>query len=69
LCWKKYIHSTLPLETLSDYKRKEHVALEKIMPTNTDSIGWLEHSRPLLYPEAIQMVNDIGNDFLDSLNE
>lgn len=67
LCWKEFSGSPLPVDHLTDLHSKQHITLEDISSTNTYSIGWMEHSIPVLYPEAHAMLNAIGNDFAKEL--
>lgn len=68
LCWKEFSGSPLPVDQLAELHSETHSTLEDVSSTNTYSIGWMEHSIPVLYPEAHALLNDIGNDFAKELS-
>jgi hypothetical protein len=67
-CWKKTVGSKLPAQTLKELESTDFKSLKYVLSGNTYSIGWLEHSVPLLYPEAADMLEVIGNDFHEILS-
>ena len=68
-CWNTYTGSKLPSKNLSDIKTNNKLGLTYIETTNTYSVGWMQYSVPLLFPEAKEILSEIGEDFKTALEK